>query len=332
MSNLLDNKLPNDNISSINKCICGITSNFPYDTSVFTNNTTTFYTNLSYFQLEYLLKILSSNESINKLDITNPIILSLCLYFKDPSVEIIFRFLCSPDCHNGKLFVNTLITDIVFNFVKFICSIRPVIIEFSDHSMGSFFKNWESEFMEMNSPIEILQLTTSGSFKINGTKNNFMSSNHPTLKQIGDISSNEDIEITFNNMFDTKLFKICETSTNVKVISTGYELLPDVYQSLEIEESKIKHYPVHCEFDYNFGKIVVSATHWCNLNNVENDIDLPKLRRYCTETFGQESTQELNNILSSINEPIEMKRAISLAVRDISSGHTNKKCKCNLSC
>ena len=333
LSNFEESQTPCESLSdsTITKCICGITSDLPYDTSVFINNSTTFYTNFNYLKLDYLLKIISSDESINKLDITDPTILSLCLYFKDPTVQIIFRFLCSPDCHNGTLFVNTNITDIVFNFVKYVCSIRPVIFEFSDHSMGSFFTNWKNDFMEMESPIEILRLTTSGGFKISGTRENFISSVHPTLKQIGDLSSDENVEITFNNMGGTKIFKIHETATNVKVISSGHELysstkkIDTLHPELEIPIL----YPVHCEFDYKLGKIVVSATHWCNLDNVNNEIDLPKLRRYCTEAFGQETTQELDNMLSSINEPNELKRVISSAVRQISSGQPDKKCKCN---
>jgi hypothetical protein len=199
--------------------------------------------------------------------------------------------------------------------------------------MGSFFTNWKNDFMEMESPIEILELTTSGGFKISGTRENFISSVHPTLKQIGDLSSDENVEITFNNMDGTKIFQVRESDTYVKVISSGYELHPESnYRdtlTLSIETRTPIVYPVHCEFDYKNGKIVVSATHWCNLDNVENEVDLPTLRRYCTEAFGEESTQELDVMLSSITKPLEMKRAISSAVRQISSGHTDKKCKCN---
>lgn len=326
---------------AIKKCIYGITNGIPYDTSVFPNNASTVYTQIGYSHIGFFLKLFSSDES--ELDLSDPRATSSRAYFMDPEVTIIFRFLCSPECCDGSSFIDASITEIVFNFVRMVCSIRPVIIEFSDHSMGSFFTNWKDEFMGMSSPIEILPLTTCGRFKMSGKKEDFESSVHPTLKQIGDMSSDPVVEITFNNMNGTKVFKVCETSTPVKVISMGCEQIT-TYQpsrfslfSLDApaEEStdvpaEGSLYPVHCEFDYRHGKIVVSATHWCNLDQVENDIDLPTLRRYCTETFGRETTDELDSRLASITSPHEMKRAISTAVRGISSGQpTDKKCKCD---
>ena len=73
----------------INKCICGITNGSPYDTSIFPNNKTTFYTQIDYSQINNLLLSLCSNDDLN---IKDPRIQCLCKYFRDDNVDIIFRF------------------------------------------------------------------------------------------------------------------------------------------------------------------------------------------------------------------------------------------------
>jgi hypothetical protein len=226
--------------------------------------------------------------------------------------------------------------DIVMEFVKLI-SDRDCMIEFSDHSMGSFFSNWNDERMKMQKPIEILPYTHYGSFKMCGKKTDFENSSHPTLKQIGDISSNEDIEITFNNMGGTKVYKIL--NSNVKLISTGNQINSgdDFDNNFNVDftnknifpfipDMKPQNYdiystvPVHCEFNYNKAKIIVSSTHWCNLNSVETEIDVSKLKRYCTENMGSEVTLEFEQLLLSATDTTEQKRIISSCVRSISSG------------
>ena len=295
----------------INKCVCGISNTrSPYDTSVFPNNSTTFYTQITYSDLAKILMSLDSMEKTSDMNI-NFVVDS----FKNPDVQVIFRFLCSSDCYSGSMFVDKEITELVFNFVKTVTFARNVIIELSDHSMASFFNNWNSEFMGSNSPIEILPMETSGGFNMSGKKEDFMLSCHPTLKQIGELSSDENIEITFNNMGGTKVFNILDT-VNVKLISTGHKQTDHQLQ------------PVHCEFNYGQGKIVVSATHWCNLDKVESNIDLPTLRRYCTDSLGVQASYDLECSLAAATSPEEMKRAVSDTVRQISSGRATKKCKC----
>jgi len=303
---------------SINKCVCGIsTSEYPYDTSIFPNNSTTFYTQITYNQLDILQKVISSNSiERNNIDLN---LLYISESFKNLNTLIIFRFLCSPDCCDGTEFIDSETTHNVFNFVKTVCYIRPVIIELSDHSMSSFFINWNNEFMNYESPIEILKLSTSGEFKMIGKKHDFIASIHPTLKQIGELSSDENIEITFNNMNGTKIFKIHESFTNVRLISTGYDL-----STSSISPVNNSH-PVHCEFDYIYGKIVISSTHWCNLTNVDNKIDIPTLRRYCTDTFGVEATRLLDNTLESSSNPTDTKYIVSTMIREISSGQSCTK-------
>jgi len=267
-----------------------------------------------------------NNDEYSK-DIKNMNLLYVANCFKDHSVKMIFRFLCSPDCNNGETFINTEKTNDIFSFVKLVTT-RNCIIEVSDHSMGSFFKNWNNNIMQMISPIEILDFNHAGPFKMYGLKNNFIQSTHPTLNQIGHMSSSDNIEITFNNMGGTKVFKIIESeSSKVTIISKGIQLNNNnnnsYYYGITRNEDIEKYYqevPVHCEFEYGSGKIVVSATHWCNLNSVNTPVDIPSIIRYCTDTFGDEATQDFEYTLSCAQNDVEYNRIISDTVREISSG------------
>ena len=297
------------------------------------------------------LKFGSKSSSSN----INLIYIHECI--KSTDIKLIFRFLCSSDCADGELFVNEEITDIVFKFVKLI-SERECLIEFSDHSLGSFFTNWKNEQMGMEKPIEILKFTHSGEFRMRGKKTDFENSSHPTLKQIGDMASDKNIEITFNNMNGTKVYKVLNPDI-INVLSTGNQLnvrtkldnskldnskldnskldnskldnskldnskSDDIFNfknnDYNINEEKYLTVPVHSVFDYNKAKIILSATHWCNLDTVETPIDMPKLKRYYTESMGYAATQELENELSKTTDINEQRRLISTCVRDISSG------------
>lgn len=321
-------------------CVVGITSTCPYDTSVFVENNELSYKSITYGQLEELYNMINTNisELVSEYELKpkllsrniNLIYINEC--FKSSDVKLIFRFLCSSDCVNGKLFVNKQMTDIVFKFVKLI-SEKECLIEFSDHSLGSFFSNWNNEQMGIPNPIEILKFTHCGEFKICGKKSDFENSSHPTLKQIGDMSTEPDIEITFNNMVGTKVYKILNSDI-VKSISTGNQLNyhkhkhhNDIFtfsnKNNDINEEINSVVPVHSEFNYNKATIILSTTHWCNLDTVNTTIDMPKLKRYCTESMGNAATQELEQILSVTTDFNEQKRIISSCVRDISSGNRN---------
>lgn len=337
------------NIPEINKstCVVGITTSGPYDSSVFVNNDNTYYTQISYDKLDLLIRLIECGKEPkedNK-DIKNMNLLYVANCFFDDSVKIIFRFLCSPDCDNGKTFINKKKTKEIFKFVKLLTT-RDCVIEISDHSMGSFFNNWDNDFMQMNSPIKVLDMTHSGPFKMYGNKKDFINSIHPTLNQIGDLSSDDNIEITFVNMGGTKVYEIIEpndsndsnnSSTSfykypkVTLISKGKQITTkDMHRQFgektnEYNEKYFQEVPVHCEFDYNCGKIVVSSTHWCNLQSVDNSVDLPSLSRYCTNTFGADATQNLEYTLSCAQNDYEYKNIISTAIREISSGSRPSK-------
>jgi len=339
VSNLDTDNLPKEP-QQMNMCVVGIRSSHPYDTSKFTNNETTFYTEINYFQLTKLIEIIklksegNSNEESKTLDMN---LMFLSDFFTNPSVKMIFRFLCSPDCNDGHLFIDTNITQTVYEFVKFVLQ-RDCIVEFSDHSMGSFFNNWDESIMQMPKPIEILPITHSGPFKMIADKNSLINSVHPTLVQIGNLSSTEQVEITFNNLGGTKVYKII--NPDIKQLSNGRQIIQSnrfrsrplgIFRIEQDDMTEEVLVPVHCEFNYSNGKIVISSTHWCNLDSVETPVDLPTLRRYCTETMGAEATEFFEYSLSSAQDDNEYKRVISATVRQISSGTTQpfKKNKVN---
>ena len=334
----------------INTCVIAITSEHPYDTSSFVNNSTTFYTKITYSELIKLYDLIDlvTNESEINEDVksskssessksSDMNLLYVVNCFKDSSIKMIFRFLCSPDCNDGASFIDHEITSKVYDFVKLVTR-RNCIIEVSDHSMGSFFKNWNNDCMGIANPIEILPITHSGSFKMYGDKNHLINSVHPTLKQIGNLSSSEVVEITFNNLGGTKVYKILDDKVNL--ISKGVQLYEKSRNRYEcglgfelLQRSETidvyNEVPVHCEFDFQKGKIVISSTHWCNLDSVETPVDLPTLRRYCTDSLGFEATQNLETTLSLAVDEGEYKRIISNTVRQISSGIDSRPLKKN---
>ncbi len=362
MENLDNQETDTNNIdnTSINTCVVGITSSHPYDSSEFVNNSSTFYTRITYSQLIKLYDLIDSvikNNSTNSANTSNPSdetkifdmnLLFVADCFKNASTNVIFRFLCSPDCENGTTFINDENTSKVYDFVNLVTKHSNCIIEISDHSMGSFFNNWNDELMGFAKPIEILEQTHAGPFKMYGSKTAFVNSIHPTLKQIGNLSADENVEITFNNVGGTKIYKIIDDS-RVKLISKGNQI-KDVrfgrnlgfgfnnFMNLgqpqnpnsnpnESNNDNILYgeVPVHSEFDFNLGKIVVSSTHWCNLDSVETPVDIPTLRRYCTDSMGYEATQNLEYSLSSAQNDNEFKRIISDTVRQLSAGPTPAK-------
>jgi hypothetical protein len=328
-----DNNSTNSSIKEeqMNICVVGIRNSNPYDTSKFTNNETTFYTEIKYNQLPLFIDIvesLKSNSSENTYTNNKTISIDLMFLtnsFLNPSIKFIFRFLCSPDCKDGSEFIDTVTTKKVYEFVKFVLQ-RNCIVEISDHSMASFFNNWDDEIMQMSKPIEILKFTHEGPFKMIADKNTLINSVHPTLIQIGNISSTEQIEITFNNIFGTKVYNVI--NPDVKLISNGRQIISNNQlgcNNINDENSKMySEVPVHCEFNYLNGIIVVSSTHWCNLDTVETPVDLPTLRRYCSETLGDEATLVFDASLLSSQTEDDYKKVISNAVRQISSGSNVK--------
>ena len=290
------------------RCIIGVTNNRPYDTSIFVSNNTTYHNIISYKEL------ISLNKHIKyKQEPTNNINLKTIydLYFAENNL-IMFRFLCSSDCCNGTNYMNSKITKKVMKFVKLITTRNNVIIEVSDHSMSAFFRNWDNEFMGLDCPIIISRHTTSGSFTMNALKDIMVTSVHPTLQQIAKMSDEQNINMTFQNMPSTQIFSIKENALFlVKVLSNGCE-------TSKLREQEVN--PVHCEFHYRNGVIVVSSTHWCNLENVNSSVNEDRLKIMYTQSFGHQASQVLEQELSSAPTPYHKKRIISQSVKKISSG------------
>jgi hypothetical protein len=290
----------------MNLTIC-ITSSTPYDIS-YDKNTI----NISYDDLLILTKSL---YYLNKNSLNNS---NLLLIFEnlETSNLVMFKFLCSSDCNNGTNFINGEITLNVIDFLKKISERENTLIEFSDHSLGSLVQNWDKEKLGMNCPIIILDNTTFGSFEMTATKTNFLNSSHNKLITMGQLSDSDDISIKFNNMSGTKIYEIIkEEEYNIKVLSTGISL----ENTLNINE-KI---PVHSEFKINKSIIIISSTHWCNLDIIETPINLSILRSYTIELYGKSVGDELDLTISEYEDnPSLLKRAISESVKRLTSGET----------
>ena len=304
-SDLLINLESKDDIET---CVIEINSSDPYDTSTMSDNPKTFCASIAYETLPELISIFSNDENEREI-ISNINLLFIKECLKKENIKIIVRFLCSCDCNNGSLFVDLNTTELVFKFLELL-SERDTIIELSDHSISSVINNWDKYIKDIPKPIEMSRETCHGSFKMYGKKEDFENSEHPTLKMIGILAENN-IEINFNNMSGTKIFIII--NPNVKLISKGYQINSfDNYQ---------REIPVHCEFYRKKSKYIISSTHWCNLTEVENKVNLKNVREYVKNFYGENTASKLDGI----EDESTLKRCISDSVRQLSSGNRQEK-------
>ncbi len=266
-------------IKAQNICVVSITNSSPYDTSELPNNATTYYTNINYLQLKELYQILKNDSDTN-----NMVYKSILNYVKDPDTKVFFDFKCSSDCHSGSIFVDDKTTLTVFKLINTMTR-KGCNIVVGDHSMGALFVNWDKYRMDMKSPILISNETTSGPFKMTGVKQDFINSDHPILKDLGDMSSSETVDIEFINMSGTKIFSVKpDFVEKVKIISKGKPIGGFI--------DRVSEQLVHCEFKYRNGMIIVSATHWCNLTNVNSQVDVNKVREQYTQKYGDMARQQ----------------------------------------
>ncbi len=277
-------KVPKENV-----CMIGITNSNPYDSSELPNDATTYYSNINYFQLEELYTILKNNSETD-----NMVYKTIQTYIKDRKTQVFFDFKCSSDCHSGQHFINDKTNLLVYKFINTMTRLGCNIVV-GDHSMASLFNNWDRFRMDFKSPIQIKSETTDGPFKMTSSKEDLLNSCHPILKNLGDMSSENTVDIEFSNMSGTKIFSIkSENKIEVKIISKGK---PCGFREIQEEQ------PVHCEFTYRNGKIIVSATHWCNLTNVNSKVDVEKVREQYTQKYGeygrQQFEQEYREAMSS---------------------------------
>lgn len=287
-------------------CVISIVSGNPYDSSKMENNANTFYTQINYVELKELCKVIRNKKTTDNMTYE-----TIKRYIDEKKAKVFFDIKCSSDCHSGNHFGDDATTLSIFKMVNTMTLLGCNIVV-GDHSMGSLFNNWDKHQMDFASPIEISKETTSGSYKMSGIKSDFQSSDYPILKNLGDISADEKIEIEFENMGGTKIYKIKEdTTVPVKVISKGGKR--------DFEENEI----VHSEFTYRNGKIIISATHWCNLTNMKTEVNMEEMTRQYETQFGIEKTVQMkveySCALASGNKE-ELQRVVSDSVRYMCSG------------
>ncbi len=305
-------------------CVISITNSHPYDISEMKNNATTFYTSINYTQLKELYNVIRYNTTNN--NVTYDIIKK---YITEKSAKVFFDFKCSGDCHSGTKFVDNDTTLLVFKVVNTMSRLGCNIVV-GDHSMAALFNNWDNYRMDCKSPITISIETTDGLYKMNGCKSDFVASDYPILKNLGKMSAQDNVEIEFENMNGTKIYKINEDSEmkdKVKIISKGYSIqrrsrIREIKKEENTKEDKDKQI-VHSEFPYRNGKIIISATHWCNLTEVNSDVNIDEVRKQYTAQFGAEECMNFEvqycAALSSNNKE-EAKRVVSNSVKYMCSG------------
>lgn len=320
----MTNFVNNSDIEQINTklCVVAIIGDSVYDTSEFANISTDFlYCTLKYSEIPdfYLM--------LKKIQITTDFkYLNILRYFSTPNSKIFFDFKCSSDCCSGAQFINPDITLTVNKFVKLLLK-RGANVVVGDHSMGALFKNWDVSHMGL-CPIQINPNTTSGRFRMFGYKNDFINSIHPTLNQIGDITENntDQVKIDFSNMSGTLVYSINNNvNIPVQLISQGYQIEQNYRGEINGEPNNNNQQlqPVHCEFPLFNGMIIVSSTHWCNLTQVQSDINEDKLKFQYTNTFGEFETSKMEQELSAVKSTGSKKQVqeyCSNKVRDICSG------------
>lgn len=299
-----------ENVEPEQICVISITNCHPYDISELKNNAYTFYTNINYKQLEELYHVIRHNKETN-----NNTYNIIKKYITEKSAKVFFDFKCSSDCQSGSNFVDNETTLLVFKVVNSMTRMGCNIVV-GDHSMASLFNNWNSYRMDFPSPIKVCTETTDGPYKMYGAKNDFVNSDYPILKNLGSMSANDKVEIDFSNMSGTKIYKINESENGivkVQIISKGYPARMGV----------VSEQVVHSEFVYRKGKIIISATHWCNLTEVNSDVNIDEVRKQYTAQFGAEESAgfevEYRAALSK-GDKEEVKKVVSKSVKYMCSG------------
>lgn len=303
-------------------CVISISNSHPFDTSELKNNAYTFYTNITYEQLKELYHVIRHNaKSKNN---TYNIIKK---YITEKSAKVFFDFKCSGDCHSGVKFIDNDTTLLVFKVVNSMTRLGCNIVV-GDHSMASLFNNWNSYRMDFPSPITVCTQTTEGLYKMYGLKNDFVNSDYPILTNLGTMSANDKVEINFSNMNETKIYKVNDDSSrleskneyvHVKIISKGYSV------QRSINENGPEQI-VHSEFAYRKGKIIISATHWCNLTEVISDVNIDEVQKQYMIQFGEKESDNFKTVYTSAlskGNKEEVQKIVSNSVKYICSGQND---------
>ncbi len=295
-----------------NMCIISVTNTSPYDTSEFTNSANIYYTNMTYAKLKELYYVIKNNSETE-----NMVYKTVKQYVNDPNTDVFFDFKCSSDCNNGDSFVDNETTLMVIKLIN-VMTRKGCNIVVGDFSMAALFNNWNKYRMDFPSPIVVSPSTTSGEFKMTGLKEDFLASKYPILKNLGEITEGDNIDMTFSNMSGTKIYTIVPgNEERVKVISRGHEL--DKYNTRPVENNKL----VHSEFKYRNGMIILTSNHWCNLNQVNSNVNIDKIReRYAIQC----GIQECNNfevqysMALSTGDQTSINQVVTNSIRYLASG------------
>lgn len=324
-------------IEEVSLLVVGVSGGSPYDTSEFANTSKNFlYKKLNYNnipELYKLMKIPGYDKKCGEAKYNN--YKDIIRYFSTPNSKIFFDFKCSSECNSGSHFCCKETTLIIQKFIKFILK-KGVNVVVGDHSMGALFNNWSVEHLGP-CPIKVTG-TTMGAFRMWGNKDDFLKSVHPTLNQLGDLSNSELVQVDFTNMSGTLVFSINDECKDiVKVISYGYKIneneihkknfKQDNQARIDFTKDKI---PVHCEFKLFNGYIIVSSTHWCNLTEVNSDIDENKLKSQYIETFGTNEIDEFEReiaVAKSSGQKEVVQQVYSVRIKEICSGIQSKNSK-----
>lgn len=287
-------------------CVVSVSNGHAYDHSRLENNAHTYYTEINYEQLKDLYEVIRNKKETKSIAFQ-----TIKRHIEEKSAKVFFDIKCSSECHSGSMFVDNATTLSIFKMVNTMTRLGCNIVV-GDHSMGSLFNNWDKHRMDFPSPIEVCIETTQGGYKMKGKKSDFESSCYPILKNLGKMSAEENVEIEFENMSGTKIYKIKEgNEIPVRILSNGGKIGEEMNEI------------VHSEFDYRNGKIIISATHWCNLTEVNTEVNMLELSRQCTVKYGAgESARLMCEYNSAVEtaDPEEVKRVISEQVRYMCSG------------
>lgn len=268
---------------------------------------------MSYIELIDFIKIYK-----DKTELTNLSHIQIMEWLKDGK-RIIFRFLCAPEC--GEFIVDRITTNSIITFMGEIKDTPSnIIFEFADFSAGSIINWWNPDIIGQECPVILSSETTSGKYKLLGTKTMLDNSCHPALNTVAKLSSTEKITITFNNMGGTKIFELKNPDFK-GVITRGYSVERNYFNKMNDKDgaSELDTFPVHIEIPLSLTVIIfLSSTHFCNLTDMAN-IDICSVRQATAERYGEEYATQFEEQMCNCTEPVQLQRYLSDNVRSLTS-------------
>jgi hypothetical protein len=175
-------------------------------------------------------------------------------------------------------------------------NIMNVLNDINTNSMNDLNTNSMNDLNDINDLNYIININDINDMNDNNNNINDMNDNNNNMNDLND---------DLNDDFDDDLIN---------------DLNDDINDNLkDVSESLIE--PIHSELEFNNIVFVFSSTHWCNLTEVESDINIDKLKEYTCDLYGDKELEYLNNQIDLFkDDPLEFKRSISESVRKISSG------------